>query len=130
MKKCIVISTLIFASVAAIPAFGHKTDCADPPGGPPNDRGPKAKATILHCGCADTGDRMEYVEIRIGAKSRGHRKHEAGSLDSCAPEGVDTFLDFVRAGSDCQLDGPALRDEMAACTDQVEGQECGMEVLD
>jgi hypothetical protein len=129
MNYGIALSALIVSSVAASSAFAHKCP-GDPGNGPPLDPGPKGKATILHCACADSGDRMEYVEIRISPKSRGHRKHVAGSIDSCAPEGSDEFLDFVRAGSDCQLDGPSMGEILSLCTDQVEGQECGTEVLD
>lgn len=73
---------------------------------------------------------MEYVEIRISSRSRGHLKHVAGSIDSCAPEGSEEFSDFVRVGSDCQLDGPSLGEDIAACTDQIAGQECGTGVID
>jgi len=88
------------------------------------------KSTILHCGCNETADGMVYVEITISPKSRGHDEHVAGSIDSCF-DGVDTFNDVVRTGSDCQLDGPPLRDPIAACGDtQSVGQNCGALVID
>lgn len=132
MKR--VIASLIFltAIVAASGAMAHQPDCGPPDhAGPPDDRGgPPGKSTILHCGCADTGDRMEFVEIRISSRSRGHLKHVAGSITSCGSEDSDVFVDFVRNGSDCQLDGPAIGDAMAFCGDQVAGMECGSEVID
>jgi len=72
---------------------------------------------------------MEFVEINVSSKSKGHRHHQAGSIESCS-DGADSFTDFVRSGSDCQLDGPALGDEIAFCSDQVALQECGTEVID
>ena len=87
------------------------------------------KSTILHCGCNETADGMVYVEITISPKSRGHDEHVAGSIDSCF-DGVETYNDVVRTGSDCQLDGPPLRDPIAACDMQSAGQNCGALVID
>jgi hypothetical protein len=90
---------------------------------------PPPKSAILHCGCNETADGMVYVEISISSKSRGHDEHVAGSIDSCF-DGVDTFNDVVRTGSDCLLDGPQLRDPIAACDTQSAGQDCGELVID
>lgn len=103
---------------------------------------PPAKSTILHCGCQFDGldASMNYTEITINSKSRGHDAHIAGSIDSCftgdeeVDEGVfePTFADFVRNGDDCQLSGPPLGDPIADCPavdGPVEGDECGEEVL-
>lgn len=102
---------------------------------------PPAKSTILHCGCQWDGFEasMNYVEITISSKSRGHDAHIAGSIDSCftGDELVDdvlvpTFADFVRIGDDCQIDGPPLGDPIADCPalDGPEvGDECGQEEL-
>ncbi len=120
------------AVIAAPPACVGPPGGGGPPGhaGPPEGAGPPAKVTLLHCGCADDGNRMEYVEINISSKSKGHRNHQAGSIESCS-DGADTFTDFVRSGSDCQLgDGPAMSDDIAYCSDQVALQECGTEVID
>ena len=91
--------------------------------------GPPLKSTILHCGCNETGDAMEYVEITISSKSRGHDQHVAGSIDSCF-DGVDIDNDVVRTGSDCQLSGPPLGDPIDACDTQDVGQVCGALVID
>jgi len=63
--------------------------------------GPAGKASVMHCGCNLAGDNMEYTEISISSKSRGHDAHVAGTVDSCF-NGVDTYTDVVRAGNDCQ----------------------------
>ena len=92
----------------------------------------KPKSTVLHCGCSwdgfDAG--MEYGEINISSKSRGHDGHVFGSMDSCfdgvdtsGEEDVDIFTDFVRTASDCQLDGPGLGDPIDACTTQQEAND-------
>ena len=93
---------------------------------------PPAKSTILHCGCVidEPGTaNMRYSEISISSKSRGHDNHVAGDIDSC-PAGDETFIDFLRTGSDCQLDGPPLGDPIGDCVDQEPGQVCGAEVID
>jgi hypothetical protein len=95
--------------------------------GPAAARPPKS--TILHCGCNETADGMSFVEITISPNSRGHDGHVAGSIDSCF-DGVDTYNDVVRTGSDCQLDGPELRDPIAFCDTQTVGDECGALVID
>ena len=68
--------------------------------------------TILHCGCTDAGDAMEYVEIQDSSNSRGHLRHEAGSFASCCVESFDMEVDFVRNGGDCQIDDDAPDIEM------------------
>jgi hypothetical protein len=91
--------------------------------------GPPEKSTILHCGCNETADGMVYVEITISSKSRGHDQHVAGSIESCF-DGVDSYNDVVRTGSDCQASGPELRDPIDACGEQIAGDECGALVID
>jgi len=105
---------------------------------------PPAKSTILHCGCQWDGldASMNYEEITISSKSRGHDAHVVGSIDSCytGDEEVEvgvfepTFQDFVRNGDDCQLSGPPLGDPIASCDsfdpEPVAGDECGSEVID
>lgn len=123
-------------------------DCLDPPGngdpsdgdGPPNGFGPPEFAgmhipdhagppsfvTLLHCGCDAEAEAMEFVEITVTSRSRGHLNHIVGSIDSCAPEDSDIHLDFVRTMADCQIDGEQLLgDSIAECTDQSAGQACG-----
>jgi hypothetical protein len=90
---------------------------------------PPAKSTILHCGCTPEGDGMEYVAISVSSKTKGHDAHVVGSIDSCF-DGVETFTDFVRTGSDCQVDGPPLGDPIEACGEQLEGDPCGSEVIE
>jgi len=90
--------------------------------------GPPAKSTILHCGCViDDSDEvvMQYKEISVSSKSRGHDNHVAGDIDSC-PVGDETFIDFVRTGDDCQIDGPPLGDPIAGCEGQEPGDVCGV----
>ncbi len=105
----------------------------------------KPKSTILHCGCvydAIDGAGMEYKELNISSKSRGHDGHIAATMDSCysgteevEPEVfVDQFTDFVRLGDDCQIDGPPLGDPIGSCfVDDVQqvfaGDVCGEEPL-
>ena len=123
--------------VAAVCAGFAALALAGPPEcvGPPDGKGPpawanKGKNILLHCGCAEDGTRLEFVEITVSNRSRGHLKHVAGSFDSCSTDG-ETYFDFVRTGSDCQLDnGPLIGGEIAYCADQVAGQACGEEVID
>jgi len=104
------------------------------------------KSTILHCGCEwdDLGlvASMVYKEINISSKSRGHDGHVAGTVGSCYAGQTeididvfeDVFVDFVRNGDDCQLDGPPLGDPILDCTEfvtpPVAGDLCGIEVID
>jgi hypothetical protein len=130
MSRKIAIFLLFIGAFATTVAVADPPECVGPPdgggppghagppdgAGPPEGAGPPAKVVLLHCGCADDGNRMEYVEIQVSSRSKGHRFHEAGSIDSCS-DGTDSFRDFVRSGSDCQLDGPALGDDIQSCTD-------------
>ena len=88
--------------------------------------GPHGKAGVMHCGCNVAGDGMEYKEISISSKSRGHDAHVAGSIDSCF-DGLETYTEVIRTGSDCQLSGPALGDPIDACGDIAPalGEDCG-----
>jgi len=86
---------------------------------------PPAKSTILHCGCNLAGNDMEYVEINVNSKSRGHDAHLAGTWDSCF-DGVDTYTDVMRTGDDCQLSGPPLGDPILACDGPAEFDDCGV----
>ena len=114
--------------------------------GPPDDKpgGKPEKAALLHCGCNWDGAvaTMDYKEITISSKSKGHDAHGVGSVDSCYAGQVevevgvfeDLCLDFVRNGADCQLDGPELGDPIPACTEfdpvPLAGDPCGVEVID
>ena len=88
--------------------------------------GPADKATIMHCGCNAAGNGMQYTEIAVNSKSRGHDAHVAGSIDSCF-DGVETYTDVIRTGNDCQLSGPPLGDPIDQCVDPipVTGDDCG-----
>jgi hypothetical protein len=131
----------ILSCAFASAAFAGPPECVGPPEwangkGPSNGKGPpgglgKWSVTLLHCGCADDGMQLEFVEIRVSSRSKGHLLHVAGSFDSCSTDG-ETFLDFVRTGSDCQVDDgqPLLGDEIAYCSGQLAGQVCGDEVID
>jgi hypothetical protein len=88
----------------------------------------KEKSLVLHCGCTEAGDAMQYTEIRISARSKGHDAHLTGSVDACF-DGVETYTDFVRSGDDCQISGPALGEPIALCGSQLEGDACGTEVV-
>lgn len=131
MKRFFGMTVLLLCLCATSLAWAHDNECKIPPGhsddkGQPNK---PEKVSILHCGCADTGDMMHYVEIMVSSKSKGHKKHVAGSIDSCS-DGSDNFNDFVRSGSDCQLTGTPI-DGMDACTnDQMAASECGTAVID
>jgi len=88
------------------------------------------KATILHCGCVWDGEvaSMEYEELTVSKNGGGHANHVVDSIDSCYA-GVDEldediYIDFVRDGDDCQLDGPELRVAIDEC-DEEEGPEAG-----
>ncbi|MDH3467712.1 MAG: hypothetical protein OES26_17690 [Gammaproteobacteria bacterium] len=111
----------LVVSMACLSVFGIASSAmAAPPG----------KSTILHCGCVVDAvgvPNMRYVEISVNSKTRGHDNHFAGTIDSCF-DGVDTFTDFVRTGSDCQIDGPELGDPILACEGPVAGDICGAEV--
>lgn len=90
------------------------------------------KAGVLHCGCNLAGDDMEYKEISISSKSRGHDAHLYGTVDSCY-DGVETYTDVMRTGDDCQLSGAPLGDPIYNCDtfDPVPyaGLDCGMEPM-
>jgi hypothetical protein len=90
---------------------------------------PAGKATVLHCGCNLAGDDMEYKEISINSKSRGHDAHVYGTIDSCF-NGVDIYTDVMRTGDDCQLEGPPLGDPIDDCSDRetppAVGGDCGV----
>jgi hypothetical protein len=91
---------------------------------------PHGKATILHCGCvldADNVVGMAYVQVSVSSKARGHLNHAADSLDSCVTADGD-LVDFMRTGSDCQLDGAPLGD-LQGCVEQVANASCGVEVV-
>jgi hypothetical protein len=90
--------------------------------------GPGGKSTILHCGCNETGDGMEFNEITVNRNSRGHDEHVAGSIDSCF-DGIETYTDVVRTGSDCLVSGPNLRDPIVSCDPESEGDVCGTPVI-
>jgi hypothetical protein len=114
------------AALAGPPKCVGPADGEGPPGG-----SDKWKATLLHCGCAEAGAQLEFVEITVSSRSKGHLKHVAGSFDSCSTDG-ETYVDFVRTGSDCQMDDgqPLMDEEIAYCSDQVAGQACGEVVID
>jgi hypothetical protein len=102
------------------------------------------KSTVLHCGCAWDGldATMVYKDISISSKSKGHDAHLVGTVDSCYAGTVeidvdvfeDVFVDFVRNGDDCQLDGPPLGDPIFGCDGfdpvPVAGDPCGVAVID
>lgn len=92
----------------------------------PENAGPPGFVRLLHCACDESGDGMRYVEIMVTTRSRGHLQHVSGSVDSCAPEGSDLFLDFVLDMSDCQLEGDLIGDAIAPCSGQEAGQACGV----
>jgi hypothetical protein len=131
----------ILSCAFASAAFAGPPECVGPPEwangkGPPNGNVPpgsqgKWRVTLLHCGCADDGTQLEFVEMTVSSRSKGHRMHVAGSFDSCSTDG-ETYRDFVRTGSDCQVDDgqPLPGDEIAYCSDQLAGQACGDEVID
>jgi hypothetical protein len=111
--------------------------------GPPDDKpgGKPEKVTLLHCGCDWDGVEasMMYKEITVSSKSKGHFKHVAGSFASCfagqseVEPFEDIYLDFVRFGGDCQIDGPELGDPIFTCEsfedpDPVAGDSCGVKV--
>lgn len=129
MKKVYLsLLALAFAGATQL-ALAGPPECV-PPGLIGKDVPPgKAKVTLLHCGCADDGLSLVYREIQVSNRSKGHRKHVAGSFDSCSDDG-ETYRDFVRTGSDCQVDGPAMGDDIAFCDGQIAGDECGSEVID
>jgi hypothetical protein len=88
--------------------------------------GPAGQAAIMHCGCNAAGNGMQYTEITVNSKSRGHDAHVAGTIDSCF-DGVETYTDVIRMGNDCQLSGPPLGDPIESCVDPVPvtGDDCG-----
>ena len=65
------------------------------------------------------------------AVSLKKKKKKKNFFDSCSTDG-ETYVDFVRTGSDCQMDDgqPLMDEEIAYCSDQVAGQACGEVVID
>jgi hypothetical protein len=97
------------------------------------------KAPILHCG-VELGDaNMTYKAISVSKNSKGHgRNHLIGSTDSVATGVIDEitqeeiYVDYVRAGDDCLLEGEAGDLGIAALCEeatQYDGAICGMEVM-
>lgn len=129
MKQGIRIFLLVLSVCVVSTALAKQPECVGPKD-PPGHGNKPTKVTILHCGCADEGDLMQYVEIQISSKSKGHFHHVAGSISSCF-DGVDTYRDFVRSGSDCQVDdGTGSLDAWEPCGERTALQECGTEVID
>ena len=96
------------------------------------------KTSILHCGVELNDEGMVYKAISVSKNSKGHgRNHLVGSIDSVGtgeidPEnGEEVFVDYVRAGADCLLEGePGDLGIEALCEgDQVEGAVCGMQAI-
>ena len=129
MKQGIRIFLLVFCICSVSTVSAKPPECVDPKD-PPGQANKPAKVTILHCACADEGDLMQYVEIQVSSKSKGHRHHIAGSIESCS-DGAESFDDFVRNGSDCQVnDGAELMNSMEFCGNLVAADECGVAVID
>ena len=135
MKQIARVLTAVFFAAAVMTAYAGPQECKEPPG-QMKEKGKPSKVTILHCGCTDAGDAMEYVEIQVSSKSRGHLRHVAGSVASCYVESLDMEVDFVRNGGDCQVDDGAPDIGMGFCVvgvegieDQVAGAACGMEKM-
>lgn len=122
MKQFVRVLTAVLCTFAVVAVYAGPPECKEPPG-QMKDKSKPEKVSILHCGCPDAGDYMYYVEIRVSSRSKGHLKHDSTSVASCS-DGSDNFFDFVRAGSDCQLEGD---DYLPECQEgQVVGAECGM----
>jgi hypothetical protein len=97
------------------------------------------KTSILHCG-VELGDaNMVYKAISVSKNSKGHGKnHVIGSVDSVATgtfdddTGEEIYIDYVRAGADCLLEGEAGDmgiAELCIEPEQVDGAICGMEAI-
>jgi hypothetical protein len=97
------------------------------------------KTSILHCG-VELGDaNMVYKAISVSKNSKGHGKnHVIGSIDSVATgtfdetTGEEIYIDYVRAGADCLLEGEAGDlgiDALCEETTQFDGATCGMEAI-
>ena len=131
MKQLVTILTAVFCICTVSVALAGPQECKEPPGQQKEKNKPH-KVTILHCGCTDAGDALEYKQIQVSSKSRGHLRHEAGSFASCYVEGLDMEVDFVRNGGDCQVDDGAPDIGMGFCDAEV-GQEpagvCGTEKM-
>ena len=67
---------------------------------------------------------MEYVEISVNSRTRGHDQHVIGTVDSCF-DGIDTYTDVMRTGTDCQISGPPLGDPIEDCNGPAEFDDCG-----
>jgi hypothetical protein len=97
------------------------------------------KTSILHCG-VELGDlEMAYTEISVSKNSKGHGKnHVVGSIDSVPSgtfdetSGEEIYIDYVRAGADCLLEGSEGDlgiDALCEETTQFDGETCGMEAI-
>jgi len=117
-------------SICAVSAVSAKPPECVGPTNPPGQGNKPTKVAILHCGCADDGGPMRYVEIEVSSKSKGHFNHVAGSIESC-PDGSDSYSDFVRNGSDCQVDdGSEPWSAMEFCGARLAMDECGTASID
>jgi len=131
MKQLTKILVLLIGVCMAVGAFAKPPICDDSNVPAAKTKSKPTKVTLLHCGCSDDGGPMLYVEINISSKSKGHLNHEAGSMASCS-DGADSYIDFVRNGSDCQVDnGSDLMEGLEFCSGdgQVAMAECGVAVL-
>lgn len=131
MRQFVKVLVLVISVCMAVGAFAKPPICDDTNFPPGKTKSKPTKVTILHCGCSDDGGPMLYVDITVSSKSKGHLHHEAGSMASCS-DGADSYIDFVRNGSDCQVDdGSDPIDGLEFCSG--EGQaalaECGIPVL-
>lgn len=130
MKQFVRVLTAVLCTFVVMVAYAAPKECKEPPGQAKN-KGKPSKVTILHCGCNDGGTAMEYVQIQVSSKSRGHLRHEAGSFASCS-DGSETYTDFLRIGSDCQVDdGTPQLDGLEFCNEnQLPMEVCGEASMD
>jgi len=89
------------------------------------------KSTILHCGCSELEEGipvvMEYKEISVSSKNKGHQRHVVDSESTCVigylEDETPIVQVFARTGDDCGELG-----NLSACSGQIAGDVCGTPV--
>jgi hypothetical protein len=63
----------------------------------------KAKVSILHCGCNDYGNGLEWKELKVSANAIGHKNHVEGHETYCIDEETDVITSYTRGADDCEI---------------------------
>jgi hypothetical protein len=92
------------------------------------------EALIYHCGCEyseEAGSELLWGSLIVNSKSRGHRSHEAGDVETCTyvdQNFIEQETELVRGFDDCEegdlLTGVATCDTEGATQTPIVGESC------